>query len=68
LESVIYRDKCPNYLEKALKVIDRPNDKRIEMFEDLNGLYFERIGYQLPPQPQIDTNPEMMMAGRRDNQ
>jgi hypothetical protein len=66
LDSVIMRDENPNVLEKILKTIDKPNDKRLELFEEINGYSFKRIGYSLPQALHQDQKNEFPMGMRRD--
>jgi hypothetical protein len=52
LDCIIMKPKQPDLLERIIKTIDKPNDKRMQLFEQINGYYFERINYTLPQPPQ----------------
>jgi hypothetical protein len=52
LDSVVMKDTHPELLEKIIKFIDKPNEKRLQIFDEINKYYHDKINYTLPQNPQ----------------
>lgn len=47
-DAVIHKEKYPNLVEKIIKVIDKSNQDRKKIFDEVNTNYFDRINYKPP--------------------